>query len=228
MSTFENQVLDVIKHAEAQGWRAARSNSNHHQLYPPQGIGVVTVPQKCGESHTFQNFLAAMKRYGYQPPDDRADLLAKRAEKAERQTARVRIEEYARANPDAVVTPQDLVTITGLGANTVQGAIGKLWSDGILRKLQHGQYQLDPSHALPAPEPVSPEVPVALPEPTAPEPPPLPLADEGARIVDDLLALVARVEAWAVRVSEREARVTERERKLRDLLHSIESEGGAT
>lgn len=241
MSTYQSQLDEVIERAKAQGWQQRDTTGKHYQLFAPDGKGIVTVGRTATDRHAFQNFMSEMKRNGYQPPDDREELLDKRAQGS----ARKKILDYALKHPDAIITTQDMVALTGTRANNVHVALARLWGSEHLTKLQLGQYKLNASH---------PDVVKGQPAEPKPEPEPEPetatngtadpmkvdlfqrtiapvvelpsSSDEAKRIVDDLLALASRIERWGEDVHRREAAVAKRERKLRALLSELEDDAG--
>jgi hypothetical protein len=161
MSTIQAQIEGVIAHAtKEQGWQLRDTSGKHYQLFGPGGA-IVTVGRNSTERHAFENFMSEMKRKGYKPPDDREELMEKRESK----TARGRLLEYFRKNPDAIVTPQDAIAITGLSSAAIHVALTKLWGSEHIKKLGHGQYRYNA--ALPDAEPPPPPASNGAAEPSA-------------------------------------------------------------
>lgn len=144
MSTYQRQVADVIKQATAQGWRERESHGDHHQLFAPDGKGIVTTPRNTTEHRAFANFMADMKRHGFMIPSDRERLMADRANK----TARQRLLAYGEKHPDGIITPQDVALILKVSATAAQQAIGKLFDEGRLVRVSHGQYRWEQKFGL--------------------------------------------------------------------------------
>lgn len=64
MST-NSDLLDIIEAAVGQGWRHRRTNSNHHQLFSPNGKDIVTTGGTPSDHRAIDNFVAELKRAGF-------------------------------------------------------------------------------------------------------------------------------------------------------------------
>jgi predicted RNA binding protein YcfA (HicA-like mRNA interferase family) len=65
----DSDLDKIIKRAEAQGWRHEMTSGGHHQFLAPDGVGIVTTGGTPSAPLSWDNFLADMRRHGYQEAD---------------------------------------------------------------------------------------------------------------------------------------------------------------
>jgi len=65
--THRKDMEQLVRAAEAQGWRAVKSKNGHWQLYAPDGEHIVTAAGTPGSASSVRNTLAKLKRYGFTP-----------------------------------------------------------------------------------------------------------------------------------------------------------------
>lgn len=69
MSTYDRQIDELRRHAEAQGWRYSRAANSHHQFYGPDKHTIVTFASTPSDHRGWLNSLSQMKQAGYLPPN---------------------------------------------------------------------------------------------------------------------------------------------------------------
>src|SRR5437764_5562857 len=64
--SYQTDIQRVIRVAETQGFRVSRTTRGHYQFYAPNRKDIITTSGTPGEMHGWQNFLAQMRRAGFQ------------------------------------------------------------------------------------------------------------------------------------------------------------------
>ncbi len=79
--SFDSDLTKVIRRAEAQGFRHALTSSGHHQFFPPNGGRIITTGGTPGhDNRAWNNFMADLRRVGYQEDEATTSLGEKLSE----------------------------------------------------------------------------------------------------------------------------------------------------
>jgi len=63
--TPRKDMEQLVRAAEAQGWRVAKTRGGHWKLFSPDGVHIVVAAATPGSASSVRNTLAALKRYGF-------------------------------------------------------------------------------------------------------------------------------------------------------------------
>lgn len=188
MSSYEKDLDELVDDAERQGWRTERLSSGHVKFLAPDGKGTAMFAGTPSDHRAWLNSLAELKRHGYRPPDDRAELLAKRGSRG----IVGAIRDYLRSIAPAVASIEEVTVVVSskvpnVNQKTVGQTLTNLYKQGDLVRAGHGMYRWAES------------LPVAPVASASPPPPPSPdielVVIDDERELDEALAALGRIEA---------------------------------
>ena len=237
--SFDSDLARVVKRATDQGFRVRQTERNHWQFYAPNKEDIVTTGGTPSDARSWANFMAGLKRAGYEDTDGPKTVMAAALEQASAaavgpletppalQVARSGmklidvVSDTLRQHADRIYTVEELNLIVrshGMtpGETSVSGALMRLVDRGAVRRLGRGQYRWeDGSGARPvvfAPAPAVQEH--ELPGTTTGDVD----IDADLRALDEALVALAKLEA----VIRRNRAIAARTADLKKLLARLE------
>lgn len=189
MSTYAQELEEIIDRAEQQGWQARDTQSGHKQLFAPDGRGIVVAPGTPSDHRSIDNFVADLKRHGYKPFNNTEELMAQRRVRGVKGV----IEAALRENPTKAFGIHELRDIAltklpGTAPNATDSALSNMVAAGRIERVSMGVYQWKPD--LPGLEPVA----QAVPAPAAAQE----LVDDDERelneVIGELMDVMGRAE----------------------------------
>ena len=161
--SHQTDLEEVKKRAEQQGFRVTRTNRGHWQFYAPNKEDIITVGGTPGDWRGWQNFIASLKRAGYDP--GATTPLAEALEKAVIETPLPStqhlsisdlIKDVIRNSPDRVFQYSEVVAICKarrpeILESSVGSALSMLYSRGTIARCGKGQYRWSSEEQKPKP-----------------------------------------------------------------------------
>lgn len=154
MSSYDQDVENVRKKAEKQGWRYLRASNGHHQFYSPDKEHIVTASSTPSDHRSWDNFIAEMRRCGYDDSNGPIGLALEEvraaaaavAERKEETTASGLTRAFLRDNPNNVYNVDRIFMHVqahkpGASRLAVQQALGYMASEGQITRVGRGEYR---------------------------------------------------------------------------------------
>ena len=224
MSThpYRDNIQQLIRDAQEQGWRHERTSLNHHKFLAPNGKDICVTSGTPSDVRSVDNFIADMRRAGFQLPSERfkAPVIAEAFDDAmvriaavpppsqpnqrlfPRNAVKNAMDAYFARHDGQRVHRGDLFAalrsqLIGVNEETLNSSLGRMVMRGDLVKCGRGEYIYH------APGKAAPDVraPYGSQQaaPTPPPPPPLAtvpteLTSDDERELDEALVALSRIE----------------------------------
>jgi ABC-type phosphonate transport system ATPase subunit len=65
MGSARKELKEIVKAAEAQGWRVKRTRKGHLVFFAPDGVNMAVAAGTPGGGRAMDNFLAELRGYGF-------------------------------------------------------------------------------------------------------------------------------------------------------------------